>query len=274
MALVVLAVGAHPDDIEFVMSGTLIRLRDAGAELHYMHLSSGSCGSMTLPPEKIASVRKAEARRAAAMLGAVYHPSIADDIEIFYEDSLIRRLAAVVREVRPDCLLAPSPVDYMEDHQNTARLAATAAFCRSIPNYRTVPPVSAVDTPLAVYHAMPYGLAGPLGEAIIPEFLVDVTDTRRLRAALLEAHGSQRSWLDASQGVGSYIDAMLGMSRELALHYPRVEMAGDRETERVTHAEGWRRRLHLGFCSPDYRPLESAISDWVYRPGLRSDGVG
>ena len=42
---VILAVGCHPDDIEFMMSGTLIRLHDMGAEIHYMNMANGNCGS-------------------------------------------------------------------------------------------------------------------------------------------------------------------------------------------------------------------------------------
>ena len=41
----VMAIAAHPDDIEFLMSGTMMLLAEAGYELHYMNLSSGDCGS-------------------------------------------------------------------------------------------------------------------------------------------------------------------------------------------------------------------------------------
>ena len=40
------AVAAHPDDIEFVMAGTLMQLADAGYELHYMNIANGCCGSI------------------------------------------------------------------------------------------------------------------------------------------------------------------------------------------------------------------------------------
>jgi len=41
------AIGAHPDDIKFMMAGTLILLREAGWSLHYMNIANGSCGTTT-----------------------------------------------------------------------------------------------------------------------------------------------------------------------------------------------------------------------------------
>ena len=235
-----------------MMSGTLLRLADLGADIHYMHLASGSCGSMTLPADEIAAIRETEAKGAAKLLGATYHESLVPDLEVYYTDELIRRLAAIVRRVAPDFLLAPSPIDYMEDHQNTARLAVTAAFTRGIPNFVTIPPVEPMANDVAVYHAMPYGLEGPVGEQIRPEFVINITGLDERRRELLVCHKSQRDWLDASQGVDSYVDAMMSMSSDVAT---RAGKSG--------HAEGWRRRMHLGFCHSGYRPLEAMLSDFV-----------
>lgn len=47
------AVAAHPDDAEFTMAGTLLLLKDAGYEIHLMHIANGSCGSLELPPEEM-----------------------------------------------------------------------------------------------------------------------------------------------------------------------------------------------------------------------------
>ncbi|MFM8323699.1 MAG: PIG-L family deacetylase, partial [Pirellulaceae bacterium] len=48
----VLAIAAHPDDIEFVMSGTLMHLVELGWKAHYLNIANGYCGSMEWPPEK------------------------------------------------------------------------------------------------------------------------------------------------------------------------------------------------------------------------------
>jgi N-acetylglucosamine malate deacetylase 1 len=118
-----LAIAAHPDDIEFVMAGTLLLLRRAGWEIHCLNVASGSLGSLTQSPVEIARVRRREAQAAARLLDAVWHPPICADMEVFYDNATLRRVCAVVREARPDVVLTHSPQDYMEDHMNTARLA-------------------------------------------------------------------------------------------------------------------------------------------------------
>ena len=57
-----LAIAAHPDDIEFVMAGTLLQLREAGWEIHYFNLSSGNMGS-TVMSSGCAAMAKAEGMR-------------------------------------------------------------------------------------------------------------------------------------------------------------------------------------------------------------------
>ena len=93
------AVAAHPDDIEFVMAGTMILLGRAGYELHYMNIANGCCGSSQLSAEHTATVRQREAIRAADLLGAEFHPSLADDLAIFYDRPTLARLAAVMRDI-------------------------------------------------------------------------------------------------------------------------------------------------------------------------------
>ena len=122
-----IAIFAHPDDIEFVAAGTLLLLKERDWEIHYMCVSSGNLGSVQHSAEETREIRKKEAIRAAEILGAKWHPSIADDLEILYSIPLLKKLAAVVREVTPDIVLTHALSDYMEDHMNTARLAVTAA---------------------------------------------------------------------------------------------------------------------------------------------------
>ena len=108
-----LAIAAHPDDIEFMMAGTLILLADEGWQVHCLNLSSGNLGSMNLPPAKTAQVRRKEAQNAARSINATWHPSICNDLQIFYDDRTLRRVAAIVRETDPSIVLTHSPDDYM-----------------------------------------------------------------------------------------------------------------------------------------------------------------
>ncbi|HVY69523.1 MAG TPA: PIG-L family deacetylase, partial [Verrucomicrobiae bacterium] len=172
---VVLAIAAHPDDIEFMMAGTLLQLAAAGWAAHYFNLSTGNLGSAEISSRRLATIRAREAKAASKKLGARWHPPVADDLEIFYDDPTLRRVAAVVREVRPAIVLTHSPQDYMEDHMNTARLAVTAAFARGMPNYRTRPARSPTSQPVTVYHALPHGLHDGLRRRIEAGLYVDTT---------------------------------------------------------------------------------------------------
>ena len=132
---VAIAIGAHPDDIEFYMAGTLLLLKQAGYAIHYLNVASGNCGSAEYNGAMTRSIRNTEARAAAKTLGAQFHPSLTDDLEIIYNLGLLRALSAVIREVKPRIVLTHSPQDYMEDHMTTSRLAVTAAFTRGMPNF-------------------------------------------------------------------------------------------------------------------------------------------
>src|SRR5215210_6923285 len=101
----VIAIAAHPDDIEFVMAGTLLLLGEAGWELHYLNLSTGNLGSTTTSPAETARVRRKEAQAAAKALGATWHAPFCNDLEIFYDARSLRRLAAIVRKVEPTAIL-------------------------------------------------------------------------------------------------------------------------------------------------------------------------
>jgi LmbE family N-acetylglucosaminyl deacetylase len=246
------AIAAHPDDIEFVMAGTLLLLGRAGYELHYMTLASGNCGSMTMSAAKTRVVRRKESIAAAKILGAKYHPPICDDLEILYELKTLRRLGAVIREVGPNIILTHSPQDYMEDHMNTSRLVVSAAFTRGMPNFKTLPHRKHVAGDVVIYHALPHGLRDPLRHPIIPELFVNTADVHAQKREALAAHASQKEWLDATQGMDSYLAEMDGMSREVA-----------RLSGKFEHAEGWRRHLHLGFSAHDNDPLSAGLQTFV-----------
>ena len=243
-----LAIAAHPDDIEFVMAGTLRLLRDAGWQTHYLNLSSGNLGSIERSPAATARVRRREAQAAAKVLGAVWHAPFCNDLEILYDAATLRRLCAIVREVRPRIILTHSPQDYMEDHINTARLAVTAAFARGMRNYRSRPPRAPVMTDVTIYHANPHGLRDALRRRVHPGAFVDTTSVQERKRAALACHVSQCTWLDASQGMDSYLKTMDAFSRTVGTL-----------SRRFRHAEGWRRHSHLGFCAERADPLREAL---------------
>lgn len=249
----VLAMHSHPDDIEFVMAGTLFLLKRAGCEIHYANLANGSLGSTEHSREEIIDIRAGESRNAAEYLGATWHPSLFDDMEVIYSIENVARVASIVRKARPHIMLVASPQDYMEDHMQACRLAVSAAFVRGMPNYRTVPPTEPYLDDVVLYHAMPHGVTGPLGETIVPDFYVDVGEVIDEKENMLACHESQKSWLDTTQGMDSYLQTMRDLARRVG------SMSGVFE-----YAEGWRRHSLLGYSTVEQDPLRRLLEDQVH----------
>lgn len=246
----ILAIAAHPDDIEFSMAGTLLLLKDRGWEIHCFNLADGRCGSSKFGPARTAAVRAEEAQAAAERLGAKWYPPIGRDLELIYDTKSLRKVASIVRQVRPAIVLTHSPVDYMVDHEVTARLAVTAAFARGMPNFSVHPPVDSIDEELVVYHAQPHGNRTPFGEPVRPELYVNIETVLQRKQELLGLHRSQQAWLETSQGMSSYQESMEQMMREVGAL-----------SQRYRWAEGWRRRHPLGFAPLQSDPLRAALKD-------------
>jgi len=248
---VALAVFAHPDDIEFTCAGTLALLADRGWTIHYWNLADGSCGSLEKGPEDSAAERWSEARIAAQILGATTHPPLFRDLEISFNNANCRRVAAVLRQIRPNVVITHHSEDYMEDHMETARLALHALFSAPMPNYRTDPEEAAYDKPRALYHALPHGLHRPADRRrSYPEFYVNIDRTINRKREALAAHRSQKEWLDKTQGMDAYLDTMGDFAKTLG-----------KESGAGGHAEGFTRHLPIGLGPEDYTPVEDTLED-------------
>ena len=248
----VLAIAAHPDDIEFYFAGAMLQLAKRGWDLHYMNLCDGSKGSTTLNRQECAATRLEEAKRSCQVLGARFYGPIYADMEACYTTENLSKVAAVVRMAKPSIVLTHSPSDYMEDHEIACRLAVSAAFAHGMPNLQSDPPVEVFMEPVTVYHAQPVGNATPLGEVVIPHIYIDETDVIEKKVESLACHASQKQWLDESQGQDSYLETLRELSREVG------KMSGKFE-----FAEGWRRHQHWGFCGPNDDPLRDALADII-----------
>ena len=247
-----IAIAAHPDDIELMMAGTLLLLKEAGYEIHYLNLSSGNVGSIEHDSETTKKIRLEEAKKAAEILGAYFHPPFCNDLEIFYDLKTLQQLAAVIREVKPNIVLTHSPVDYMEDHTNTCRLAVTAAFARGMPNFETVPSTQTENYDCTIYHALPHTLKDNLRGRIIAGAFVNTASVHEVKLEALKAHQSQQSWLDVSQKMNSYLQTMEDISLKVG-----------QMSKQFRHAEGWRRHLHFGFCGLHNDPLKDLGNDYI-----------
>lgn len=252
----VLAVGAHPDDIEFLYSGTLLLLKQKGWAIHMWNLANGSAGSKTLSAEAIAAKRWEEARSSARIPGATMHPPLFQDLGIFYGATSLARVSSVVRAIDPSIILTHPPSDYMEDHENTCRLIVTAAIAKGIPNYLVEPPCKASDGPVALYHAPPLGCRTGLNEPVFPTLFVDIGSVVDEKVRMLLAHESQMEWLRLTQTMTSLEDVVLAESRNIG------KLSGVFQC-----AEAFTPHDKRGFCPENFKPLEEALGEKVfYKP--------
>ncbi|WP_182868487.1 PIG-L deacetylase family protein [Rhodopirellula sp. JC639] len=248
----VLAIAAHPDDIEYLMVGTMLQLAHRGWDLHYVNLCDGSRGSTTMDRDECAKTRLAEAQDACKKMGATFHAPIYPDMAASYTFENLAKVTAIVRTAKPSVVLTHSPSDYMEDHEIACRLAVSAAFSHGMPNLVSDPPVPPFFEPVTVYHCQPVGNRTPLGELVMPHFFVDHSDLIDKKVELLACHASQKEWLDESQGMDSYLQTMRDINAETG------KMSG-----KFRYAEGWRKHLHWGFCGPNDDPLRTALADVI-----------
>lgn len=246
---VALAVGAHPDDVEFMMAGALAMLGDAGYELHIFTVGNGNCGTAVHEHNDIIRIRGAEGHDAASVIGATYHEGLVNDIEIFYDEDTLRRVTALVRELKPEIVLTQSPNDYMEDHQNTSRLMVSACFCRCMRNWLSVPALPPTFQDCYLYHSNPHGNRDGMRNLVVPSLYVDITEKIAVKEEMLRRHASQKEWLDASQGMDSYLITMREICAEIGSMAPSP----------VPYAEGFRQHLHVGMSERDGDPLSAVL---------------
>lgn len=186
------------------------------------------------------------------ILGAHFHPPFCNDLEILYDVAKLKKLASVIREVKPKIVLTHSPEDYMEDHINTCRLAVTASFARGMRNFQSKPERPTDNYDCTIYHALPHTLTDNFRRRIVPGAFVNTSSVQEMKMSALKQHKSQQTWLDASQKMNSYLQAMEDISLKVG------------EMSKVfTYAEGWRRHQHMGFCSANEDPLKDLGADYL-----------
>lgn len=245
----VLAVAAHPDDIEFMMTGTLLLLQERGWEVHYMNLGSGSGGSAVKSPAAMERIRQTEAKAACKLAGFHWHRPITRDLTIAYGPKQLAQVVAAVRTAKPSIVLTQSLQDYMEDHQNTARLASTAAFCKGSTNAPCKPARPLFSGSTIVYHALPHGFRDAMGKRVHAGLWVDVAPTMDMKEKMLACHASQRQWLEDTQGMDSYTQSMIDQCAAMG------KLSG-----KFSFAEGWRRHNPLGYSADlSADPLREAL---------------
>ncbi|MGJ7909390.1 bacillithiol biosynthesis deacetylase BshB1 [Neobacillus sp. LXY-1] len=175
----ILAFGAHADDVEIGMAGTIAKLASDGykigiCDLTFADLSSN--GNVTL--------RKQEANLAAELLGVSYRNSLGlPDRGLYLNDEYISKIADEIRKHRPKIVFAPYFEDRHPDHGNCARLVEEAVFSAGIRKYTT----KQCNQPHKVERIYFYMINGYHQ----PDFTIDITENMDQKLAALRAYKSQ-----------------------------------------------------------------------------------
>jgi LmbE family N-acetylglucosaminyl deacetylase len=208
---VVLAIGAHPDDLEFGISGSAATWVKAGAKVHYLICTDGSKGSddLTLSSAELIKLRRDEQRDAAKILGVSSVTFLDHEDGVTEANADLKRdIARVIRQLKPDTVVAQDPLmvynaDFgiinHNDHRNVGLAAMDAVY------------------PLARDHlSFPELVAEGLEPHKVKDLLfmgsfddrtnhyVDITSTYETKLKALAAHASQ---VDMSQVTG-WLDFM------------------------------------------------------------------
>ena len=250
----VLALHAHPDDVEILAGGTLALLSAAGHEITIATMTAGDCGSAEHTSKQIAAIRRGEALRSAEIIHARYLCCGFSDLRIFNDDTARRRVTEVLRKINPDLVITSAPVDYMSDHETTSILVKDACFAAPVPLYRTedpyaAPPLKAIPH---LYFMDPLTGTYPDGGQTLRDFCVDVSTQMPTKRAMLEQHSSQRNWLKKHHGIDDYILQMEASTKA----------AG--EPFGLGWGEGFRR--YRGHAYPATPLLEELLAEFVRFP--------
>jgi len=208
-SLRILAIHAHPDDLEMQCVGTLALLKEKGHHVVMANMSPGDKGSAELGPEEIAAVRRQEAQDSAKLLGVECLCLEFRDLCIDVNDESRKRVTEALRKAQPDIVLTAPPVDYMSDHEVTSRLVRDACFCAAVPNYQTGQwdPAPLLPKIPALYYVDPVEGVDWFGNGTPCDFIVDISTQMELKLNMLACHKSQREWLQRQHGMDEYLDA-------------------------------------------------------------------
>lgn len=138
----IIAFGAHPDDVEFRLSGCALKWAALGHKVKFVSVTNGDIGHWQIAGGPLAIRRTEEAHETARRLGIVTEVLDIHDGELEVTLDNRKRIARLIRDWQADLVIAHRPYDYHPDHRNVGLLVQDAAFMISVPFYvPDTPPV-------------------------------------------------------------------------------------------------------------------------------------
>ncbi|MDO6437123.1 bacillithiol biosynthesis deacetylase BshB1 [Cyclobacterium sp. 1_MG-2023] len=228
MKLDILAIAAHPDDIELACSGTLASHRDMGYKVGILDLTKGEMGTRGTP-----EIRMQEADASAEILGLSARENLGFK-DIYFKDDLDHQtaIAKVIRKYKPEIVLANAVRDRHPDHGKGGSLASHACFISGLRKLETtldgVP--QEVWRPKFVYHYIQ-------NEFIEPDLVVDISEYWETKKESILAFKSQFHNPDSNEPESfisrpEFLDFIEARSRELG-HKINVKFGEGFTVERV-----------------------------------------
>ncbi|WP_160721309.1 bacillithiol biosynthesis deacetylase BshB1 [Bacillus sp. USDA818B3_A] len=220
----ILAFGAHADDVEIGMAGTIAKLSGEGRHIGICDLTEADLSS-----NGNVELRKEEAAIAAETMGVSVRMSLGfPDRGLFLKEEYIKKVAAVIRRFKPQIVFAPYLEDRHPDHGNCARIVEEAVFSAGIRKFLT----DGYDEPHRVERMYFYMINGFHN----PDFTFDISDVMDKKLAALRAYKSQFELTAESVQtplVNDYIETVEA----------REKMFG--KLVGVTYAEGFKTKVPL-----------------------------
>jgi LmbE family N-acetylglucosaminyl deacetylase len=202
----ILAIGAHPDDVELCCFGTLARCVQRGDSVVVCSVTNGNQGSWKIEPERLRLVRMAEAAKAAQVIGASYCTLDVDDMVLDASDAETRlKMTELIRSVQPDVVITHAPEDYHPDHGATEQLVFHSLVQTTLAHVKTAS--APLERPFVLYHMDKVG-----GGTFIPTEFVDISSTYGMKGEALSHHVSQIDILAKGTTV-DLLDTMEAMAR-------------------------------------------------------------
>ena len=247
----ILAVHAHPDDIETFAAGTLAILAQRDCKIVIATMTAGECGAILGDTAFTSEIRQGEAATAAALIDATYRCVGLPDLGVFNDDAARRATTELIRWARPDIVITAPPIDYHPDHEATAMLVRDGCFAASAGAYLTglSAPLDAIPH---LYFVDPAGACTRDGAPAPAEFAVDIDAVMPIKRRMLQAHQSQVAWLKKQHEIEDITASMEAHGRRRGREFG------------VTFAEGFRQYRHHPY--PRDPALQVLLGDALLQP--------
>jgi N-acetylglucosamine malate deacetylase 1 len=210
----VLAVFAHPDDVELTVGGTLLKMKHLGYRTGALDVTRGEMGT-----RGTADGRREEAERAAQILKLDVRENLGlSDGHVFCDDESRTKLVRVLRRLKPKIILTHQIDDPHPDHDHISQLVRESARLSSMKRYDEGSNDDKIPVPNVAHNIF--------SQRVVPSFIVDVSDVLEAKMAAIRAHRSQfydpnssepetrltsKTFLDELEARSRYFGSLIGV---------------------------------------------------------------